>query len=177
MSIPGEIIEREFLAVASEDSKDMDMDFEVLFGDPVGKYVTVKIKLYLVDTNRSAQWAGPPPEVQVTWYRDKEEDHITQTVQLTFDQEFLTAFFHTSLEGWVWKDFLLIGMEFEAVTINYTCGPNGTLAGTIWEMRRVTLLSTKTYAEGDKQIWGKKYVGRGKSLGIEGGLTLKSEFQ
>ena len=42
------------------------------------------------------------------------------------------------------------------------------------EMRKVALLSHKTYAAGDDQIWGKKYGGRGESLVIENGLSLMS---
>lgn len=59
-------------------------------------------------------------------------------------------------------------MQFEELTVNYIPGSsddeieNGPVeALRVDEMRRVCLLSHKTYAAGDEQIWGKRYFGRG----------------
>ncbi|KAI7969793.1 hypothetical protein EIK77_006741 [Talaromyces pinophilus] len=176
----GQLLEREFLATAEEPFPDIYMKFDVHFQNP-GHMYRVTIQLYDCKTDNQAQWVEPEPHVQVTYFADEESKKDERVVPLKFDDEKTTASFEDDLVNWEWNDFLLIGMEFPQWTINYTLvsskdefeiGPPDELR--VEEMRRVSLLSHKTYAPGDKQIWGKRYSGRGQSLVIENGHSLMS---
>lgn len=155
------------------------MKVNVDFHNPGEKY-TVTIKLYDSETDEPLQWRQPAPKVRVTYYADEESKQTVMDVTLDFDGNKMIGFFVGDLANWEWKDFLLIGMEFRALTVNYTFRSINIETQTeildalrVEEMRKVSLLSYKTYVEGDNQIWGNGYSGRGEILAIRSGQSFQ----
>jgi hypothetical protein len=159
-------IENRFLDGAPPRAHDIDMDFKVVFHDEIYAY-KVTIKLYDYGTDDIVPWAGPIPKVSVTYWTESGERPSEEPIELQFvlNQEGYAAFFERTLD-FPWDNFLVIGMQFEQQTVEYYhITPQGQgEVRSVAEMRRVCLSSYKIYADGDDQIWGTRYSGRGRSL-------------
>jgi hypothetical protein len=176
---PGELLEQKFLENAPPRFQDIYMKVDVDFHNP-GQEYTVTIKLYDSETDEPIQWREPAPKVRVTYYADGESKQSVMDVILNFDGNKNVGSFTGDLKNWKWEDYLLIGMEFGGLTVNYTFRSINSETQTefvdalrVDEMRKVSLLSYKTCAEGDNQIWGKGYSGSGEILAIRSGHAFQ----
>jgi hypothetical protein len=164
--LPGPVeLLQQFHANAPPRSEDIAMDFKVVFHDERYAY-KVTIQLCDHETGHIQKWAAPIPEVCVTYYTDGQLTKVEHLeLEFVHNQAEYTAFFEDDLD-FRWERFLFIGLEFGPGTIRYY---NRTQEGEveelmIQEMRKVSLLSSKTYANGPNQIWGRTYSGRGTYL-------------
>lgn len=151
-------------------SDDVDIELEVIFHDETFGY-KVKISLYEHGTGIGLKWVSPPPNVHVTYCTDSTQVW-EESFPLKFDDE--RYMFGVSFEGTLedtlddipWREFLFIGLRFDACTVNYyVMHPNGDMyERTIEETRKFSLVSYNTYGAGPETIWGKRYFGHGKYL-------------
>ncbi|KAE8551771.1 hypothetical protein EYB25_005661 [Talaromyces marneffei] len=184
MFTPGELLEKQFLADAPPRFPDVYMQFDVDFLKEENQYLyKVTIKLHHCEMQDTVHWVKPEPPVRVIYYTDEESTRTVKEFRLKFDDKRVTASFYDSLTDREWKRFILIGMEFDEMRINYTLdfidNDTQTALGdemAIEEMRKVSLLSYKKYKEGHEQIWGTRYSGLKESLGIVGGHSLAPEL-
>ncbi|RAO67070.1 uncharacterized protein BHQ10_003082 [Talaromyces amestolkiae] len=165
----GEQFEQRFHDNAPDRFGDIYMKFEVHFEDTGHEY-TVMIGLYDCDTDDQLRWVEPAPQIRVKHYADR----LIQTefnVKLEIDNDKYLAVFDGDLDDRGWSECLLIVMEFEGDTVKYEFDSHELF---VEETRVVTLLSHKTFTSGAQQIWGKDYIGCGKSLAIKDGHSLES---
>lgn len=171
----GEQFEQSFHDNAPDRFDDIYMKFEVHFEDTEHEY-TVMIELHDCATDDQLQWAEPAPQIRVKHYADR-SIQTEFDVELDFDHEKYLAVFDGDLDDRGWRECLLIVMEFEGGTVKYEpddCDELLDEAIFVEERRVVTLLNHKTFTAGAQQIWGRDYIGRGKSLAIKDGHSLES---
>lgn len=155
----------EFLADAPPHARDIDLDFSVVFHE-IHRY-KVTIKLYEHGTEDIVPWATPIPKVSVTYRTESRQTPSGESIQLQFvhEQEGYAAFFERDL-NFQWGQFLVIGMQFDQQTVKYRhITPQGQEEErSVAEIRRVSLPTSNTHALGSRQIWGKRFSGRGPYL-------------
>lgn len=159
-------VANQFHANAPPPAGDIDLDFSVVFHDERYCY-KVTIKLYEHGTENIVPWATPIPKVSVVYRTESGEIQSGESIQLEFvhNQEGYAAFFERALD-FRWERFLFIGMQFDRETVKYynVTDQEQLEERVVVEMRKVSLSTYRTYVDGDPQIWGRRFSGRGPFL-------------